>query len=211
MKMLNFISNNILLTTIIVTLAVIAMILLAAYLKYKNVDVKGIFDKLENFLKTAETYTLAAEKLTNGKTQAILQDAEAFEKIALQGCGYAEQMLLSSQITDDVDGNKRKELAQNYVLAFLKVHGITINDDIKIIVQGIVQNTVLSDKTIDEINKKLDVLVNQKVVALTAANTALQQQITQLTAGNVKLQNANQELTQKLTSFQNTIATVISK
>lgn len=200
--MSNFIENNVLLTTILVSIAVIAVVLLAAFLKYKNVDIKGIFEKLENFLKSAETYTEAAEGMTSGKVQTILSTADALEKLALQGCQGAEQMLLSSQITDDADGTKRKTFAENYVYAFLQSHNITVNDNIKTIVQGIIQKTVLSDKTIDDINKQLDTLVNGKVSNLNTLNASLQTTITQLTADKATLQQQVTTLTAKLNNIQ---------
>lgn len=59
---------------------------------------------------------------------------------------------------------------------------------------GIVEKTVLSDKTIDEINKKIDDLINIKV-------TAIQSQVTGLTDTNTKLTAENQSLNEKLANI----------
>lgn len=187
-------SNNTLYLTIGGSIAVIAIIILAGYLKYKGVNTLGFVQKLKSIFTTAETYTKAAETLTTGKTQEILQSADVFEKLGIEAAGYAEQMLLSLQIQNDVDGSQRRELAQKYIYAFLQAHGITITDNIKTIVSGIVEKTVLSDKTIEEINKKIDDLINTKVAAL-------QNQVSSLTGNNAKLAAENKSLNEKLANI----------
>lgn len=187
-------SNNTLYLTIGGSVVVIAIIILVGYLKYKGVNTLGFVQKLKSFFTTAETYTKAAETLTTGKTQEILQSADVFERLGIEAAGYAEQMLLSLQIQNDTDGSQRRELAQKYIYAFLQAHGIAITDDIKTIVSGIVEKTVLSDKTIEEINKKIDDLINTKVVAL-------QSQVAGLTDNNTKLASENQSLNEKLANI----------
>ncbi|MCD2345827.1 hypothetical protein [Clostridium guangxiense] len=184
-------SNNTLYLTIGGSVGVIAIIILAGYLKYKGVNILGFVQKLKSIFTTAETYTKAAEGLTEGKANQILQAADVFEKLGIEGATYAEQMLLSMQIQNDTDGSQRRELAQKYIYAFLQAHGIAITDDIKTIVQGIVEKTVLSDKTIEEINKKIDDLINTKVAAL-------QSEVSSLADTNTKLTAENQTLNEKL-------------
>ncbi|MFL0251418.1 hypothetical protein ACJDT4_13425 [Clostridium neuense] len=187
-------SNNTLFMVIGISGAMVVAIFVIAYLSHKGINILNILEEIKSAVTTAKTYTEAAETLTTGKTREILQSADAFEKLALQGVRYAEQMLLSQQIKDDPDGSKRKAAALDYIYAQLQLHGVKVDDNVKLIANGIVENTVLSDKTIDEINKKIDDLINTKVAAL-------QSQVDSLTNTNNKLAAENQSVNEKLANI----------
>lgn len=205
-------SNDVLYYTLGISVGIILLIIAICYLKYKGINTLGIVQKIKAFFIKAETYTEAAEKLTEGKAKEILDSADVFEKLAIQGTTFAEQMLLSLQIQNDTDGSQRREIAQKYIYAFLQEHGIEINDNIKTIVTGIVEKTVLSDKTIEQINSQIDKLVGEKVTTLQSQITSLTSQITNLTAEKqqsdakiTELTNKNVELNDKLAAVKSTV------
>jgi hypothetical protein len=205
-------NNNVLYYTLGISAGIILLIIAICYLKYKGINTLGAVQKIKSFFTKAETYTEAAERLTEGKAKEILGSADVFEKLAIQGTTFAEQMLLSLQIKNDTDGSQRRKIAQDYIYAFLQEHGIEINDNIKTIVAGIVEKTVLSDKTIEQINSQIDKLVGEKVTALQNQITSLASQITSLTvekqqsdAKITELTNKNIELNDKLTAVKSTV------
>lgn len=190
--------NNTLFIVAGVSIAIVVIFLAFDYLKYKKIDVKGSLEKVQTFLKNAESYTEAATGLTSGKLKEALEFTSGIEKLALTGCGYAEQLLASAQITDDADGKKRKAAALEYIYTALQNQGIEITDNVKLIVSGIVENTVFSDKTIAEVNAQVDKLIQEKVTSLQSVNSSLQQQVS-------KLSIENSQLKEKVTIVQNAI------
>lgn len=166
-------------------IGVVGLFILLEYLKYRKIDVKGILTKLEGFLKGAENYTESLEELATGKIKKALSFTELLEKAGTTAVGYAEQLLLSGQIENDLDGSKRKEKALKYIYALLEKEGIKVDDNVETITSGIVENTVLSDKTIEEINKTID----EKISAISKEKDLLQQRVNDLTSKNIALQN----------------------
>jgi hypothetical protein len=193
--------NNNLYMVLGITGGVILAIVVLAYLKHKGVNVGFALATIKGFFTKAEGYTEAAENLTSGKLKAILESSEVLEKLALQAVYYAEQLMLSLQINDDADGSKRKSAALIYIFTYLKKAGINVDDSVKLIVTGILEKTVLSDKNINSINEQLDKLISEKV-------TAIQNQLTAATSENQKLKSEVISLTAKLNTVQATVTAV---
>ena len=197
------------------------------FLVYKKVDVKGDLEKVKTGLEEIEGYLSAGEKLTTGKTKVALDITDKIAKLAITGVNAAEDLFLATQITDDKDGSKRRETALNYIYAALKDEGITVDDNVKTIAEGIVRSTVFSDKTLETINSKVDKLIDEKVLELqkttsdlTSKNAEvnkivenLKAEISKYTIEKVSLQsqistltNTNKALTDKINEVNSVVA-----
>lgn len=185
-----------------ISIAIVAIFLLFDYLKSKNINAGTIITDVDNGLKKAENYTEAAVGLTTGKLKKVLEGADAIEKLAITGCGYAEQMFISGQITDDPDGSKRKGTSLNYIYTALKNEGIDITDNVKTIATGIVENTVLTNKPIQDIKSQIEKLVQGNVDSIKKSNDSLQAQVTKLTTENTKLKSDNSKLEQRINTIK---------
>lgn len=198
-------SNNNLFIVVGISILAVVIVIIYNYLNHKNINMISILNKIKLVFMKSEVYTEAAGNLTSGKLQEILKSSEALEKLAAAAIGYAEQLFLSLQITDDADGFKRKNAALKYVYSFLESQGIKVTDDVKIIVNGVIENTIFSDKTIDEINAKVDKLVSDKLSTIQKQNDELMSEKLELQEEVNKHQQKLQEVTQKLNSVKNFI------
>lgn len=192
--------NQLFLVVAVSVLVVLAM-LGTSYLTYKKVDLKGDLEKIKAFLVKGESVTKVAEGLTVGKTKAVLEDINSLEDVALKGVNYAEQLLVSAQIENDPDGSKRRTVAINFTYAYLQSRGIEITDNIKTVVNGLIESTIFTDKNVQQINEQLDKLVGEKV-------TALQSQVTTLIAEKAKLEGTVAELTTKNTELDSKLVSI---
>jgi FtsZ-binding cell division protein ZapB len=177
------------------------------FLKSKGINVLSIFSSASNGIKEIEEVTEAISEFSTGKIKKALDFSATMEKISLDGINYAQQMYVSSQI-DDPDGTKRKDTALEYIYANLKNAGITIDDNVQTIAKGIVESSVFSNKTISELNDKINKFIDEKVKPLMTDKENLQKQIDALNQENATLKTSNEELQQKLTTVQNTIVPI---
>lgn len=190
-----------------ISIGISALIGIFTYCKTKGINLLTLFSTAENGIKELESVTEVVEEFSTGKVKRILEFSSSMEKIALEGIDYAQQMFMSCQI-EDIDGTKRKELASDYICANLKNAGITIDDNIKIIINGIVEHSIFSTKTISELNDKISTFIDEKVKPLMDSKTGLENQVNTLTTENEKLKNNIVILQQKLNTIQNTATTI---
>ncbi len=183
-----------------VCIGAVATLFLFRYLEKKGINTETIIKDTETSLKTAEGYTKAAVGLTTGKAKKGLSIIATIEGLAEKACGYAWQLYISQQIKDDADGSKRRKTALDWIYIALEKIGITVDNSVKTIATGIVENTVLSDKTIGQINKQLDKLIEDRVATLQKEKEEIQS----------KLNSTTNELTTvktQLLTAQNKLAT----
>jgi FtsZ-binding cell division protein ZapB len=146
-------------------------------LKKKGVDTGEILQKVDNGLQEVKKYTDAAKAIVPGnKFLNILSIIEHYAEI---GVGQAEQLNISSQLPAD----QRKKNAEDYVYSVLQKLGIEVDDNVKTIVSGVIENKVYELKSPEE--KK------------SAGQTAAQVQISQLQTQNSQLQSERDKLQQE--------------
>ena len=100
--------NNTLFIVAGVSIAIVVIFLVFDYLKYKKIDVKGALEKVENFLKNAESYTEAATGLTTGKLKEALEFTSGIEKLALRAVGMQNNYLHQLKLQTTQTGRKER-------------------------------------------------------------------------------------------------------
>ena len=200
-----------------ICIGAVATLFLFRYLEKKGINTETIIKDTETSLKTAEGYTKAAVSLTTGKAKKGLSIIATIEGLAEKACGYAWQLYISQQIKDDADGSKRRKTALDWIYIALEKIGITVDNSVKTIATGIVENTVLSDKTIGQINKQLDKLIEDRVATLQKEKEEIQSKLNsttnELTTVKTQLLTAQNKLATARNIFspiQNTAETVKS-
>ena len=163
-------------------------------LRKKGINTDNILKGAGAEIKAVEKYTDAAKAIVpENKFLNILSILEHYGEIAV---GQAQQLNISSQLPAD----QKKKSAEEYEYNILKTIGINVDDNVKTIVKGIIENKVYELKSPEEKNA--------------AQQTAAQNQISQFQTQNLQLQNErnqlqqeNQQLKQKIATVQNTVAT----
>ncbi|WP_446897401.1 hypothetical protein ACSVC9_10285 [Clostridium sp. LBM24168] len=174
-----------------------AVLVLLPALKRKGVDTGEILQKVDNGLQEVKKYTDAAKAIVPGnKFLNILSIVEHYAEI---GVGQAQQLNISSQLPAD----QRKKSAEDYVYSVLQKLGIEVDDNVKAIVSGVIENKVYELKSPEE--KK------------SAGQTAVQSQVSQLQTQNSQLQSErdkllqeNGELKKKVADMQSIVGTTQS-
>jgi len=164
------------------------------YLKKKGVNTGEILGKVDAGLKEVRKYTDAAKSIVPGnKFLNILSIIEHYAEI---GAGQAQQLNISSQLPAD----QRKQSAEDYVYNVLNKLGIEVDDNVRTIVSGVIENKVYELKSPEE----------KKAAQQTAAQaqiSQLQTQNSQLQSEKTKLQQENEELKKKVADMQNIVGT----
>ncbi|MHC6180952.1 hypothetical protein ACYUJ6_14055 [Clostridium sp. JNZ X4-2] len=170
-----------------------AVLILLPYFKKKGVDTGEVLEKVETGLQEVKKYTDAAKALVPGnKFLNVLSIIEHYAEI---GVGQAQQLSISSQLPAD----QRKKSAEDYVYSVLQKLGIEIDDNVRTIVQGVIESKVYELKSPEE--KK-----SAQQTAAQAQISQLQTQTSQLQAERDKLQQESEELKKKITDIQSTVA-----
>ncbi|MEY8001442.1 bZIP transcription factor [Clostridium sp. Mt-5] len=164
------------------------VLILLPFLKKKGVNTADVLQKVDNGLQEVKKYTDAAKALVPGNK--FLNILSVIEKYAEIGVGQAAQLNVSSQLPAD----QRKKSAENYVYSVLNKLGINVDENIKTIVSGVIENKVYDLKTPEE--KK------------TAQQTAVQSQISQLQTQNSQLQSEKDKLQKENEKLKQTIASI---
>ncbi|KAA8668668.1 hypothetical protein [Clostridium sp. HV4-5-A1G] len=191
-------SSTTILFIVIVGLAVgvgATVLVLLPYLKKKGIDTGEILQKVEIGLQEIKKYTDAAKAIVPGNK--FLNILSIIEKYAEIGVGQAEQLNISSQLPAD----QRKKSAEDYVYSVLQKLGIEVDDNVKTIVSGVIENKVYELKSPEE----------KKSAQQTATQTQisqLQTQNSQLQSERTKLQQENEELKKKVADMQSIMAPV---
>lgn len=166
----------------------VTVLVILPYLKKKGVDTEAVLQKVDDGIKEAKKYTDAAKTLVPGnKFLNILSIIEHFGGI---GVGQAAQLNASLQLP----AGQRKKSAEDYVYNVLNKLGIEVDDNIKTIVSGVIENKVYELKSPEE--KK------------SAEQTAVQTQISQIQTQNSQLQNEKDKLQQENEKLKQTIASI---
>ena len=182
-------SSTTILFIVIVGLAVgvgATVLVLLPYLKKKGIDTGEILQKVEIGLQEIKKYTDAAKAIVPGN-----------KFLNILSIGQAEQLNISSQLPAD----QRKKSAEDYVYSVLQKLGIEVDDNVKTIVSGVIENKVYELKSPEE----------KKSAQQTATQTQisqLQTQNSQLQSERTKLQQENEELKKKVADMQSIMAPV---
>jgi FtsZ-binding cell division protein ZapB len=166
-------------------------------LKKKGINTADVLQKVDSGIQEVKKYTDAAKAIVPGnKFLNILSIIEHYAEI---GVGQAQQLNVSSQLPAD----QRKKSAEDYVYSVLQKLGIEVDDNVKAIVSGVIENKVYELKSPEE--KK------------SAGQTAVQSQVSQLQTQNSQLQSErdkllqeNGELKKKVADMQSIVGTTQS-
>lgn len=137
--------SNVLITIISVAIVFgVVAIILFPYLKKKGINIGSALQEIKNLLNDMQSYVNAAKALEpTNKTIKLIDIVGQYAKIAVN---YAEQMYISSQLSDD----KRKPTAEQYIYEILEKMDIKVDDNVKTIVSGAIEAEVFASKTDSE-------------------------------------------------------------
>ncbi|MEY8001776.1 bZIP transcription factor [Clostridium sp. Mt-5] len=168
------------------------VLILLPFLKKKGVNTADVLQKVDTGLQEVKKYTDAAKALVPGNK--FLNILSVIEKYAEIGVGQAAQLNVSSQLPAD----QRKKSAEDYVYNVLNKLGIEVDDNIKTIVSGVIENKVYDLKTPEEKKSAQQTATQTQVSQLQTQNSQLQSEKTQL-------QQENEKLKQTIASIQSTV------
>ncbi|MEY7999422.1 hypothetical protein AB8U03_04280 [Clostridium sp. Mt-5] len=176
------------------------VLVLLPFLKKKGVNTADVLQKVDTGLQEVKKYTDAAKALVPGsKFLNILSIIEHYAEI---GVGQAAQLNVSSQLPAD----QRKKSAEDYVYNVLNKLGIGVDDNVKTIVSGVIENKVYDLKTPEEKKSAGQTAVQTQVSQLQTQNTQLQSEKSQLQQENEKLKQTIASIQGAVTPVQNTAA-----